>query len=521
MMTTCLSRRILRGFKLWLVIAALLFVGPSTSAQDAERAGEIRHVIPTGHILRGADPPRPAARRDEVRWQDRIRTEARGRARIGLDDGSVLNVGSDSELAILQHDPAAQRTALELQYGRVRANVVRLARPDAKFEVRTPVATAGVIGTRFILIRYADYDEILCLEGQVRLRNSDPAVTGEEIVRAGEFSRVRPGQAPTPPELYTPEQLAEAMEQTAIPAGPVQWSRVEVSAPPAGCGESFGLQVRAWQRRAQGQQTVEAPVDGELTSGWLELGGQRVWVEGGRAMLSQPPGQGTTAGTFAPPGAAQPLPVKVWPALELEEAGDGWRAPRAAMRGSAFYLRGPVGAAMSVDFLLSGQPATVLWVGPCGAGLLASAVPAGAHDAEVVVAGRSVARGRMNVVDVAYQLPDPPTIVRGQSTEIGITLQGLQGLGEVTGGRPILVLTLTNRTPEILGNLRSKTRGASASGDTITFRVDPRQVGADCSAQLECTARGRQAGTFHLNVAFDLDRALTQPHPLAPIPPHP
>jgi hypothetical protein len=46
-----------------------------------------------------------------LNWNDLLQTEHTGRVRAGLKDGSILSVGSDSELRIVQHDSAAQQTS--------------------------------------------------------------------------------------------------------------------------------------------------------------------------------------------------------------------------------------------------------------------------------------------------------------------------------------------------------------------------------------------------------------------------
>ena len=38
--------------------------------------------------------------------------------RAGLTDGSILSVGSNSELRVVQHDAASQQTSLEMNYGK-------------------------------------------------------------------------------------------------------------------------------------------------------------------------------------------------------------------------------------------------------------------------------------------------------------------------------------------------------------------------------------------------------------------
>jgi hypothetical protein len=498
------------------VVLALVSSWAGVSAAQGPRAGEVRAVVPVAHIVRGTAPPEEARRLSPVFWQDVVRTQRGGRARLGLNDGSILNVGSESELRVLEHDAAAQRTALELSYGRMRATVVRLARTGADFQVRSRQAVAGVVGTEFIIRSTDDYSEVFCLDGQVRVRNADPSVAGEVILNPGEYTRVVRGQPPTPPRPATPEELREAQEETDLPIA-VQLARVEISWPPAACGEDSILTVRGWEKRMEGEREIESPVDGEMITGTLRVAGQVLRVEGGRAILrgaasAQPPD-----GQFTPHGAGAAVVTKIWPPLEVA-AGEGWRAPRAVFVGSAFYVLGPMRGG-SASFAFGEQPATLLWAAGCGAAFLAPALPGAEYTVALRLGGEEAARGPMNLISVSYRLPTPPVITRGARTSFWIDIQGLTGLDRFTGGRPVLTTIVTNRTPAILGNLSSRTRGASATGEMITFRVGGANVGPGGIASLEGNGIGHSQGTFMLGVDHKLDPALEQPRtPLAAVP---
>ena len=126
----------------------------------------------------------------------------------------------------------------------------------------------------------------------------------------------------------------------------------------------------------------------------------------------------------------------------------------------------------------------------------------------------------MNLVEVSYHLPTPPSVLRGQETKFGIELRGLEGLESLTQGRPVVITTLTNRTPTIIGNLRSGTPGASSSAETILYRVTGQNIDASGTARLEGSGRGRQTGAYDLGVVHNLDENLQLPKtPLSPIPP--
>src|SRR3984957_19329669 len=126
------------------VLASLTILAPpEVPAQGTQRAGQISRAIPDVAIARGAQQL-PAPVKALVDWGDAVHTGDGGRARVALDDGSVLNVGSSSTLTVTQHNAAAQQTQIDLTYGRVRSQVVKQSKPNSKFEVHTPVGVAGV-----------------------------------------------------------------------------------------------------------------------------------------------------------------------------------------------------------------------------------------------------------------------------------------------------------------------------------------------------------------------------------------
>ncbi len=196
-----------------VLLCLALVVPPDVAAQAGQRAGQVTGVIPAANIQRGTQQL-DAAAHAPVNWEDLVNTQRHGRARIGLDDGSVLNVGSESSLRVTKHDPGAQQTQIDLVYGRMRSKAVRLARPDAKFEVHTPVGVAGVVGTDFYIFYGADLMLVVVLEGKVHLCS----LAGQCVdVLAGMVSAVRGNnQPPDQPVLATPVQLTEATQSTEI-----------------------------------------------------------------------------------------------------------------------------------------------------------------------------------------------------------------------------------------------------------------------------------------------------------------
>jgi len=181
-----------------------------------QRAGEVSRVIPAVSIARGAKNISASAK-TVVDWQDVVNTQASARARVALDDGSVLNVGSDSSIKVVKHDGGAQQTELEVAYGKIRSQAQKITKPDGKFEVKTPAGVAGVVGTDF----YVAFDNstgtmnVLVFEGIVKVCNLAGVCV---IVKAGQMTNVRSNDStgPQAPTQATLDVLVDAGTTTDV-----------------------------------------------------------------------------------------------------------------------------------------------------------------------------------------------------------------------------------------------------------------------------------------------------------------
>src|SRR5262249_56190458 len=148
----------------------------------AQQAGDASHLDPAA-TRNGA----PTRLKDLVYWNDHLKTDTRGRLRVGLRDGSSLSLGSDSELVVVQHDPTSQQTSLQLLLGRMRERVVKLTQPNSKFETNTPHASLGVIGTDFYVEVTPNATKVIVYSGIARVTplNVAAATAGTQSVDVG------------------------------------------------------------------------------------------------------------------------------------------------------------------------------------------------------------------------------------------------------------------------------------------------------------------------------------------------
>lgn len=216
------KRRLLAGRFLAAGLAALLALAgwPEALAQGAaapasgQRAGQVTAAIPAGWVERpgvkdAAAPGLP------VLWDDLLSTEARGRARITLDDGSILNVGSNSSLRVVQHDATSQQTELILTFGQMRVRANKLTQPGAKFTVRTNTAVLGVIGTDFWVLALGDRTIVIVFEGAVTISNIIAAL-GTVQVGQGQQVVVVVNQPPGQPFSPNAQDFQDAINDTEV-----------------------------------------------------------------------------------------------------------------------------------------------------------------------------------------------------------------------------------------------------------------------------------------------------------------
>lgn len=183
------------------------------ATSGGQRAGEVSKLIPAVGIERSGQTLTAAAK-TPVLWEDVLGTQSGARARIALDDGSVLNVGSETTLRVVKHDGGAQQTELELTYGRLRSQVPKIAKPAGKFEVRTPAGVAGVVGTDFYLSYANGVMQLIVFQGTIHFCT----LMGQCVdVAEGLMSTARINDSqPSTPEKPTPEMLTDATISTAI-----------------------------------------------------------------------------------------------------------------------------------------------------------------------------------------------------------------------------------------------------------------------------------------------------------------
>jgi ferric-dicitrate binding protein FerR (iron transport regulator) len=154
-----IARRLASAFLCFVLSPLPGLCSPPPAEQNA---GEISALMPAA--TRNA---KLAKVKEELLWKDLLQTQQSGRLRARLLDGSILSMGSNSEMRVLQHQAQSQQTSLEMGAGRLRSRVIKLSQPGSKFELKTPHAVIGVIGTDFYTQVTADRTIVICYAGTV------------------------------------------------------------------------------------------------------------------------------------------------------------------------------------------------------------------------------------------------------------------------------------------------------------------------------------------------------------------
>jgi ferric-dicitrate binding protein FerR (iron transport regulator) len=219
----------------------------TTRAADNQTAGEVKALIPAAS--RNAQPLNV---KDSLEWNDLLKTDAEGRLRVGLTAGSILSLGSNSELQVVQHDAVSQQTLIVVNYGKLRNQVAKITKPDGKYEVRTPNAVIGIAGTDFYVGYSNNQTTVICYAGKVAVtpaagakvlksNNAPSGSTNTVILAAGQMVVIG---LDIPPggfqPISTPAAVAEAsIRDTNVPDQPLNAGKKthkRAAAPAAGTG---------------------------------------------------------------------------------------------------------------------------------------------------------------------------------------------------------------------------------------------------------------------------------------------
>lgn len=205
-----------------LLVLLIAFV---TAARAAERVGTVAELEGRAEAQHAGEAAwAPLAVGDAVLLGDQLRTLGDGKLRLVLREDSALTLAPSSQLAITEQMLApATVSRFQLIMGTIKAAVTeRYAEPQARFEVETPTAIAGVRGTSFI----AEYDPaadetlVVGVEDITRVRGRAEARGVDEVeVGPGQATRVRRGSRPIRPATLPENRMRGLQGATQLAPG--------------------------------------------------------------------------------------------------------------------------------------------------------------------------------------------------------------------------------------------------------------------------------------------------------------
>ena len=170
-----------------------------------------------------------------------ISTGADGFVTLALEDGSRISIPSNSRIVLSTlrktKYTASPRTAISLAEGKVESRVAKLSDNKGRFEVRSPLALAGVRGTHFRVGILADGTANEVLEGAVAVDQAEHAAKSALVLPAGSGniigrSRIGPSLALlAAPTLDTASllQIRPTLNFHAIPLAAAQAYHVQIA----------------------------------------------------------------------------------------------------------------------------------------------------------------------------------------------------------------------------------------------------------------------------------------------------
>jgi len=206
------------------LLGLLLLLTQSVSV--LQRVARVSEVSGTVNITRkGEEDAQPLGERRLVQAGEQLSTGAEGRCTLNWIDGTRIRMEPHTKLTVqkCQVHKGAEQSAFRLDIGKIWIRVLRVLSQQDKFQISTPIATAGVRGTMFAVEVAADGStEISVYEGQVTVASD----SGEVKVDANKIARLGSGQA-SPQVSALSAQQRQSWEQQMQHLGPY----VEITSP--------------------------------------------------------------------------------------------------------------------------------------------------------------------------------------------------------------------------------------------------------------------------------------------------
>jgi hypothetical protein len=136
------------------VVGSVTFLGMAQAEEVGHFAQVVNHV---NYLKQGKGQALPAKVKDGVENRDVVRTAEQSRAMMRFIDDTTMTMGPKSELTIEEYlydaSKGKRQAMVQLLSGVVETVAPRVIPGDApNFLMKTPTATAGIRGTRYVTV---------------------------------------------------------------------------------------------------------------------------------------------------------------------------------------------------------------------------------------------------------------------------------------------------------------------------------------------------------------------------------
>lgn len=209
------------GMVLGLVLLLVLMAG-GAPAQATQPVGQVTALTGPATVVR--DGVSQTLRRDAAVYaQDRVRTQADSRLEVTFTDGTLLVLGSGSEVALAAYAPAPRaadteatgsgNVLLDLAQGVLRV-LTGPVRGYDRFDIRTSNVVASARLTHWIVGVSEDGDDtaVFVVDGRVSV-----AAAGESVqLQPGEGTDVFAGAPPLPATRWSQARIDQVFARTGL-----------------------------------------------------------------------------------------------------------------------------------------------------------------------------------------------------------------------------------------------------------------------------------------------------------------
>ncbi|WP_419876149.1 FecR family protein [Candidatus Pristimantibacillus sp. PTI5] len=176
---------------LFLSLLVLAIVMPtSVFAKDTDKAGKVTTVAGKAEVKKGGGSKKFNAFKGMAITQgDTIITGSDGKITMDLDSDKQVTIGTNTTLIISELVQSAKalggKTSLSLLKGKVLITIKKKLEGDSRFEIETPTAIMGVMGTEFTVEYEDDVSYVGVFEGAVKTKHGEK-LADETVVRPNE-----------------------------------------------------------------------------------------------------------------------------------------------------------------------------------------------------------------------------------------------------------------------------------------------------------------------------------------------